>query len=185
MTDHFKGKYEVELKYRLTSRAQFLSRLKAMNPEIMLEDNLEQDSYFDLSGGELKGQNKSVCIRNMQPSGIKLWIVKGPEPDRCEAVNITDDEKACSMLQTMGFKRVLEMKKTRSIYFLGEFHATLDHLEGIGDFAELAIMTDDEHRLAKYRMQLLELAASLGLESTQLETGSYRELKANSISFSG
>ncbi len=185
MTDHFKGKYEVELKYRLTSRAQFLSRLKAMNPEIMLEDNLEQDSYFDLSGDELKGQNKSVCIRNMQPSGIKLWIVKGPEADRCEAVNITDDEKACSMLQTMGFKRVLEMKKTRSIYFLGEFHATVDHLEGIGDFAELAIMTDDEHRLAKYRKQLLELAATLGLDSTQLETRSYRELQANLNSFSG
>ncbi|ABV35661.1 putative adenylate cyclase CyaB [Shewanella sediminis HAW-EB3] len=184
MTDHFKGRYEVELKYRLTSRAQFLSRLKAMNPEIMLEDNLEHDSYFDLPGGELKGENKSVCIRNMQPSGIKLWIVKGPEADRCEAVNITDDEKACSMLQTMGFKRVLEMKKTRSIYFLGEFHATLDHLEGIGDFAELAIMTDDEHRLEKYREQLLELAATLGLDSTQLETRSYRELQANSNSHS-
>jgi len=182
MTDHFKGKYEVELKYRLPSKSPFLSRLKAMTPEIMLEDNLEYDCYFDLSGGELKSQNKSVCIRNMQPSGIKLWIVKGPESDRCEAVNITDDEKACSMLQTMGFKRVLEMKKTRSIYFLGEFHATLDHLEGIGDFAELAIMTDDETMLEKYREQLLALAQSLGLDSTQLETRSYRELQASSNS---
>lgn len=185
MTEHFKGKYEVELKYRLPSRAPFLSRLKAMKPEIMLEDNLEHDCYFDLPYGELKAQNKSVCIREMQPSGIKLWIVKGPEADRCEAVNITDSEKACSMLLTMGFQRVLELKKTRSIYFLGEFHATLDHLEGIGDFAELAIMTDDEHRLEEYRKQLLELAASLGLNSTQLETRSYRELQANSNSHSG
>lgn len=185
MTEHFKGRYEVEFKYRLPSRVQFLSRLKSMNPEIMLEDNLEHDSYFDLSGGELKSQSKSVCIRNMQPSGIKLWIVKGPEADRCEAVNITDVDKACSMLQTMGFECVLEMKKTRSIYFLGEFHATVDHLEGIGDFAELAIMTDDEHMLAKYREQFLELAASLGLDSSQLETRSYRELMANSSSLSG
>jgi len=185
MTEHFKGRYEVEFKYRLPSRVQFLSRLKSMSLEIMLEDNLEHDSYFDLPGGELKSQNKSVCIRNMQPSGIKLWIVKGPEADRCEAVNITDVEKACSMLQTMGFTRVLEMKKTRSIYFLGEFHATVDHLEGIGDFAELAIMTDDEHKLAQYREQLLELAATLGLDATQLETRSYRELQANSNSHSG
>ncbi|RTR34788.1 class IV adenylate cyclase [Shewanella atlantica] len=182
MTEHFKGRYEVEFKYRLPSRVQFLSRLKSMRPEIMLEDNLEHDSYFDLPGGELKSQNKSVCIRNMQPSGIKLWIVKGPEADRCEAVNITDVEKACSMLQTMGFTRVLEMKKTRSIYFLGEFHATVDHLEGIGDFAELAIMTDDEHRLSGYREQLLELAATLGLDSSQLETRSYRELQTCEMS---
>lgn len=182
MTDHFKGKYEVELKYRLGSKADFLARLTSIPHEIMLQDNLEQDCYFDRQGGALEAQHKSVCIRQMLPSGIKLWIVKGPQADRCEAVDISDADKAKSMLLTMGFKPVLEMCKTRSIYFLGQFHATLDHLEGIGDFAELAIMTDDEHMLAQYREQLLELAASLGLASSQLESRSYRELQADSNS---
>ncbi len=178
MTQHFKGKYEVELKYKLTSKTQFLSYLQAMNPEILLEDNLEHDCYFDFVGGSsLKEQNKSVCIRNMQPSGIKLWIVKGPEADRCEAVNITDSDKAKSMLLTMGFNLVLELQKTRSIYFIGKFHATVDHLEGLGDFAELAIMTDDESILGQYKQELLELAAKLGLTDAQLESRSYREMQ--------
>ncbi|MGF1876367.1 class IV adenylate cyclase [Photobacterium frigidiphilum] len=177
MTEHFKGKYEVELKYRLTSKTQFLSYLQAMNPEVMLEDNLEHDCYFDCVGNPLKNQNKSVCIRNMQPSGIKLWIVKGPEADRCEAVNITDSDKAKSMLLTMGFNLVLELRKIRSIYFIGKFHATVDHLEGLGDFAELAIMTDDESLLAQYKQELLELAAKLGLTDAQLESRSYREMQ--------
>ncbi|MEH6530922.1 MAG: class IV adenylate cyclase [Photobacterium frigidiphilum] len=177
MTEHFKGKYEVELKYRLTSKKQFLSYLQAMNPEVMLEDNLEHDCYFDCVSNPLKNQNKSVCIRDMQPSGIKLWIVKGPEADRCEAVNITDSDKAKSMLLTMGFNLVLELRKTRSIYFIGKFHATVDHLEGLGDFAELAIMTDDESMLAQYKQELLELAAKLGLTDAQLESRSYREMQ--------
>lgn len=177
MTEHFKGKYEVELKYLLTSKTQFLSYLQTMDPEVMLEDNLEHDCYFDFLGSPLKDQNKSVCIREMQPSGIKLWIVKGPEADRCEAVNITDSDKAKSMLLTMGFDLVLELQKTRSIYFIGKFHATVDHLEGLGDFAELAIMTDDESMLAQYKQELLDLAAKLGLNDTQLEHRSYREMQ--------
>ncbi len=64
----------------------------------------------------------------------------------------------------------------RSIYFVGPFHVTLDHLAGLGDFAELAIMTDDETLLPDYRQQLLSLAARLGLNPERLESRSYRTL---------
>lgn len=174
---HFNGKFEVELKYRLTDREMFWARLHAKSPEVMLEDNLEHDCYFDSPSASLKSEHKSLCIREMQPSGIMLWIVKGPEKDRCEAVNITDATKAKSMLHTLGYECVLEMKKRRSIYFLGEFHLTVDHLEGLGDFAELAIMTNDESLLAMYEVKLLQLAEDLGLSETQREFLSYRELK--------
>ncbi len=176
MNGHFEGKFEVELKYRLNSRESFLSTLKQMNPEIMLENNLEYDCYFDSNSDRLKNENKSVCIREMQPSGIMLWIVKGPQKDRCEALNITDVTKAKSMLITMGFEPVLEMKKRRSIYFLDEYHITLDHLEGIGHFAEFAIMTDDQSMLEGYKQQLLQLAQTFGLDEQQQEFKSYRQL---------
>ena len=176
MNNHFKGKYEVELKYRLKSRTQFLTDLQSMNPEVMLENNLEYDSYFDFPPCSLNKQNKSVCIREMQPSGIMLWIVKGPEKNRCEAVNISDAAKAKRMLETMGYQRVLEVKKQRSVYFLNQFHVTVDYLEGVGDFAELAIMTDDEFMLENYKIQLLDLAQRLGLSQAQRELRSYQEL---------
>ena len=174
---HFNGKFEVELKYRLTDRDTFWARLHAKSPEVMLEDNLEHDCYFDSPSASLKSENKSLCIREMQPSGIMLWIVKGPEKDRCEAVDISDSDRAKSMLFTMGFERVLELHKTRSIYFLGEFHITVDTLAGVGDFAELAIMTDDEASLARYKSELLALAASLGLTPDMEEHNSYRQLQ--------
>ena len=173
---HFSGKFEVELKYRLLDRDAFFAVLQTRNPEVMLEDNLEHDCYFDLASHSLISEHKSLCIREMQPSGIMLWIVKGPEKDRCEAVNITDATKAKSMLHTLGYECVLEIKKRRSIYFLGKFHLTLDNLDGLGDFAELAIMTDDEALLPEFEVQLLQLATELGLCEAQRELLSYRQL---------
>ncbi|SUI81207.1 class IV adenylate cyclase [Shewanella morhuae] len=173
---HFSGKFEVELKYRLLDRDAFFAVLQTRNPEVMLEDNLEHDCYFDLASHSLISEHKSLCIREMQPSGIMLWIVKGPEKDRCEAVNITDATKAKSMLHTLGYECVLEIKKRRSIYFLGKFHLTLDNLDGLGDFAELAIMTDDEALMPEFEAQLVQLATELGLCEAQRELLSYRQL---------
>ncbi|MFM1664006.1 class IV adenylate cyclase [Aeromonas salmonicida] len=149
--DHFQGRYEVEFKYRLDDRPAFISTLKTLDPEVMLQNNLEQDSYFNTPEPTLAIEGKSLVIRTMQPSGIKLWIVKGPKRDRCEAVNITDADKAASMLQTLGYQQVL------------------------------AIMTDDETLLPSYRQQLQDLATRLGLSSRQLETRSYRTLCEQSL----
>ncbi|MBS4699725.1 class IV adenylate cyclase [Aeromonas media] len=176
MTTHFQGRFEVEFKYRLTDSAAFLRALEALGPELMVADNHEQDCYFDTADSALAREQKSLVIRTMAPSGIRLWIVKGPGPDRCEAVNITDADKAISMVRTLGYQRVLTIAKRRSIYFLGPFHLTLDSLAGIGDFAELAIMTDEEAALPAYREQLLALAARLGLCPEMRETRSYRTL---------
>ncbi|WP_087026584.1 class IV adenylate cyclase [Thaumasiovibrio subtropicus] len=174
--DHFCGKYEVELKYRLESKAHFLAALEQIPHEVMLEDNIESDWYFDTPDSALEAQQKSVCIRTMSPSGIKLWIVKGPEADRCEATNITDERSALSMLNTMGYEVTLQATKKRSIYFVGKFHITVDVLEGLGDFAEFAIMTDDESKLAGYKAELETLASRFGLTATALQTKSYKQM---------
>lgn len=173
---HFKGKYEVELKYKLESKARFLEVLKHIPHEVMLQDNTECDWYFDTPDKALDAQKKSVCIRKMEPSGIKLWIVKGPETDRCEATNITDEVAAISMLETMGYKVTLKAVKIRSIYFIGKFHVTVDTLDGIGDFAEFAIMTDDESMLSTYKSELETLANRFGLTEVALQTKSYKQM---------
>lgn len=142
---HFQGRFEVEFKYRLGDVETFATALAALNPEVMLERNQEQDTYFDT-----------------------------PDRSLSEAVNITDADKAISMLHTLGYQPILTLRKVRSIYFVGPFHVTLDHLAGLGDFAELAIMTDDEERLVEYRHALEALASTLGLK--QREHRSYKEL---------
>ena len=102
MATHFQGRFEVEFKYRLTDSAAFVHTLTALSPEVMVADNHEQDCYFDTADGALARAEKSLIIRTMAPSGIRLWIVKGPGPDRCEAVNITDADKAAYGLGAFG-----------------------------------------------------------------------------------
>ncbi|MGS0694466.1 class IV adenylate cyclase [Shewanella sp. 0m-4] len=179
--EHFKGQFEVELKYRLGCKSAFLDILSSIEHEVMFEDNIESDCYFDTNDQQLLSEKKSVCIRECEPSGIKLWIVKGPQADRCEATNITDTNSAKSMLKTMGYEVCLEMQKQRSIYFIDKLHITVDHLAGIGDFAEFAIMTDDEAMLDVYRAELVSLAAQFGLTEKQLEHRSYRNLQTAQI----
>ncbi|MFA0570652.1 class IV adenylate cyclase [Vibrio gallaecicus] len=174
--DHFKGKYEVELKYRIDSKLGFLHTLSSIPHDVMFENNLESDLYFDSPDRTLQAQNKSLCIRTIEPSGINLWIVKGPEPDRCEATNITDSRSAVSMLENLGYAVVLKAQKTRSIFFVDKFHITVDSLADIGDFAEFAIMTDDESKLSGYKAELELLACKFGLTNTDLQTKSYKQM---------
>jgi len=174
--EHFKGKYEVELKYRVSCKGAFLRVLNSIEHQVMLEDNSETDWYFDTAELSLKQQNKTVSIREMEPSGIKLWIVKGPEADRCEATDITKSDIAKSMLENMGYQIRLVTRKVRSIYFVDQFHITFDHLPEIGDFAEFAIMTDDESALERYRIELTSLAAQFGLGEQDIEQNSYLKL---------
>ena len=171
--EHFKGKYEVELKYRVACPQTFQAKLQLIEHQVMVADNTETDWYFDTPQFMLKAQQKTVSIREMEPSGIKLWIVKGPEADRCEATNITNAIAAKSMLENMGYQVRLITQKIRSIYFIGAFHVTFDYLPEIGHFAEFAIMTDDASALEGYRVQLRDLAAQFGLNDQNLEKHSY------------
>ncbi|GAK86382.1 adenylate cyclase [Vibrio ponticus] len=179
--EHFKGKYEVELKFRVKDKDAFYRVLNSLEHQVMVHENQETDWYFDTPEHTLKQQDKTVSIREMEPSGIKLWIVKGPEADRCEATNITNSANARSMLENMGYQVRLITQKIRSIYFIGPFHITFDQLANIGHFAEFAIMTDDESTLARYRSELEQLAQQFGLLSQDLEHRSYLTLFESAI----
>ncbi len=75
--NHFKGKFEVELKYRLASKSAFLDVLGSIEHEVMLQDNIESDCYFDTKEQHLLTQNKSLCIREMEPSGYQVMDSEG------------------------------------------------------------------------------------------------------------
>ncbi|MBV7300721.1 hypothetical protein KU854_23010 [Enterovibrio sp. NIFS-20-8] len=56
---HFQGKYEVELKYRLPSKPAFMNVLAAIPHTVMLEDNVETDWHFDTEDRQLQAQNNA------------------------------------------------------------------------------------------------------------------------------
>lgn len=88
-------------------------------------NNHEKDIYLDANGQDLADQQISMVLREMNPSGIRLWIVKGPGAERCEASNIEDVSKVQSMLATLGYHPAFTIEKQRSIYFVGSFISRL------------------------------------------------------------
>ncbi|MGB0899940.1 MAG: CYTH domain-containing protein, partial [Psychrobium sp.] len=90
--------------------------------------------------------------------------------------NLNDND---NMLKTLGYHITLILAKTRSMYFVGDYHITFDHLDGLGYFAEFAIMTDDETSLEYHRKQLIVLAEKFGLTRNEEITTSYRQLVEN------
>ncbi|EQB8046278.1 class IV adenylate cyclase [Providencia stuartii] len=177
MSEHFVGQYEAEIKFRLPDPNRFLQRIMADGAEVFTENNTEKHDFFDMPDGQLAQQGISLSVREMFPSGIKLWIVKGPGSSECKAINIEDCAHVKNMLTTLGYQCYFATSKQRSIYFLGDVHITIDYLEGIGWFAEFAIMTDTLSLLPQLTQQLMSLAQQYDFNDTLIETRSYKQIQ--------
>jgi adenylate cyclase class 2 len=176
--DHFKGRYEVERKYAVDGLAEITARLEAEGAVPFTLGNRETDVFLDWPDGRLAALGKQQVVRSMQPSGRVLWFVKGPQPDECIATDLEDFGKALAMMAALGCVETDRVEKERNIFFLGDFHLTLDRVPGLGDFVELAVMTDDGESLARWAEKIEVLAAGLGLTVDALQTRSYRAMLA-------
>jgi len=174
--DHFRDRFEMERKFRvddLDAMAWHLGRCGAV-PFVL--GNCETDIFLDLPDGRLEANNQFHTLRQMLPSGRVLWISKGPAKDECVAMDLADFDKALAMLTSLGFVETRRIGKKRDIYFVDEFHVTLDDVAGIGTFVELAIMTDDEDALLRLRDKIQQAADKLGLLDFVEEKASYRQM---------
>ncbi|MCP4318905.1 MAG: class IV adenylate cyclase [Hyphomicrobiales bacterium] len=174
--DHFKGRFEVERKFRLDDLADVRNKLNQNGATAFTLGNSETDFFFDLPDGRLASNNQFQTLRHMMPSDRILWISKGPAEDECVAMDLAEFDKAAAMLGSLGFVETMRISKKRDIYFIEEFHVTLDEVDGLGKFVELAVMTDDPNALSALRTKIQHMAERLGLLSLVEEMRSYRQM---------
>ena len=79
-------------------------------------------------------------------------------------------------MSALGFVETGRLAKRRDIYFVGDFHMTLDRLDRLGSFVEIAVMTDNADSLPAWAERVEAIAGKLGLASPQIETRSYRAM---------
>ena len=173
---HFHGRFEVERKYRVDLLEPIRSEVLSMGAAPFTLGNRETDIFLDQSDGRLAANGQQQVLRLMQPSGRVLWICKGPGSDRCVAMDLDDSDKALEMLSALGYVETGRLAKDRDIYFLGDFHITLDQLDGLGCFVEIAVMTDDADSLQEWAERVDAFAGTLGLKPSQIEHRSYRSM---------
>ncbi len=171
--DHFIGRYEVELKFRVPGLAAVRGALDRQEAKPFAIGNVETDIFLDHNDGRLAAAGRTHVLRRMLPSDRVLWIVKGPRRDACLAMDLPNYDKAVVMLGALGFEEQARLTKCRDIYLLEDCHVTLDVVEGQGHFTEIAAMTDDQAVLPDLRSRIERRASELGLSNMERIDKSY------------
>ena len=105
---------------------------------------------------------------------------EGPTKTRTEievtvAAGADAFQQLARLFEVLGFRSVATVRKTRTTFHLvhsaHQMDVSLDHAQGLGDFAEIEILAAGESDLPAAQAAVLALAAELGL--TEVEPRSY------------
>ncbi len=161
---------EVEIKFKLESGV----RERIENIAKFLGEVREEDYYFNHPCRDFGKSDEALRVRK---SNKVLLTYKGPKVDRETKtrveieVEVEDFEKILKILKELGFRFFAKVSKVRRLYVFNDVKITIDRVEGLGDFVEIELESDD---LEKAKERVFEIARMLGLKGVIRE--SYLEL---------
>ncbi len=166
--------FEVELKFRLASLADLREKLVGMQAEFRGQ-NKQVDEYFDDPLRDFSSLDYALRIRRVNDQHRLTF--KGPNLDSTAKMRhevelpLLDAASAQQMKEVflgIGFLSVAKVEKCRetmSLVWSGiRVEICLDHVEGLGEFAELEIVAADHVSSEAAKQHLLALASVLGLK---------------------
>ena len=135
----------------------------------------ERDIYYNHPCRDFRKTYEAFRIRI---SGSDTYITyKGPKiGDRAKTrfeleTPITSADDMDVILEKLGFVKSGEVIKVREIYKISDITICLDRVQGLGDFVELEIISEDKEQAEKI---IFDMAEKFGLD--KFERRSYLEL---------
>jgi adenylate cyclase class 2 len=179
---------EVEYKYAVESVDSLQTMLEQLNAQFV-ETVRQEDIYFNHRHDNFKQKDIAFRVRqSSRSSGSITWLTyKGPNQDDVgkireeHEVRLSENETAETLqkiLAGVGFQAVSPVRKTRDRYRLTvegtavEF--CLDQVEGLGAFAEIEVVVEQQVQVASAKKVIQLLANQFGL--TQAIRTSYLDL---------
>jgi len=136
-----------------------------------LQEKYEEDIYFSSPIRDFKETDEALRVRYSGENTILTY--KGPKLDKIsksreefEAFVSGDIEE---ILQKLGYRMVLNVRKKRRVYAYREFTVSIDDVEDLGEYIEVELKSDNLQDIKKIE----DLFNLLFLES---ERRSYLEL---------
>lgn len=169
--------YEVELKFRLTDPQSLRQRLAECGA-IAAGTLAQSDRYFRHPARDFAVTDEALRLRSTGQANCVTY--KGPVVDRHTKtrreleVPLADGREAADrfteILQALGFEPVRLVRKQRQAWDLQRqsrrFEIALDEVTGLGTYAEIETLADEQDRDAA-RNAVLEMAAELGLSTPE------------------
>ncbi len=174
--------FEVELKFRVVDPVA-LGQLLAGQAGGVVEPVDHEDFYFAHPSRDFASTGEAFRIRG---EGTRNRITykgpkrSGPTKTREEvevefAQGLESRGELRTVFERLGFSVVASVRKRRASYELEvegrTLTVTVDHLEALGDFAEVETLVDSEAELPFAQASVMALAHKLGL--TEVEPRSY------------
>ncbi|MGC1781162.1 MAG: class IV adenylate cyclase [Acidobacteriaceae bacterium] len=164
------GKFEIEIKARLSDRAVFAAKLPTLGFRLKTPETFERNVLFDTPEGLLRSRRELLRIREY---GGKWKLTHKADTDaasphkvRVETeLEISDGPAMAAILERLGYQRVFVYEKRRTEWADDKGHIVLDATP-IGDFVEL----EGKHAWID------ETAKKLGIQPSQYLTASYARL---------
>lgn len=164
---------EVEIKFRAERRVE--DEIKKI-AEFVCE-KVEEDVYFNSPVRDFRESDEALRIRK-DNEGIKLTY-KGPKMDaetktREEIeVRVDDYQKTMEIFDRLGFRTIRRVVKRRRIYRYEDVTICFDDVEGLGQFVEIEVKSDD---LESAKRRIFEVAKMLGFDPSNSIRESYLEM---------
>ncbi|QGR18852.1 class IV adenylate cyclase [Stygiolobus azoricus] len=145
---------EREVKIKLFSPPLRVLLTKLKNKYIFLGEETQKDIYYNSPIRDFRQTDEALRIR--KSNGKIELTYKGPKlssqsKSRLEInVEISSPEDMDRILQNLGFKKVIELEKTRWNFKANNYTISLDSVKGLGDFLEIEGIDVDEESLLNF-----------------------------------
>ncbi|MCD6559436.1 class IV adenylate cyclase [Palaeococcus sp. (in: euryarchaeotes)] len=161
---------EIEIKFRVELE-EIMEKIEALGAGFVGEE-VQEDLYFSLPPKHL------LRIRRIANLGQSILGYKYIQDERNEEfdeieVEVSDFEKMKEILKRLGFREDVWVKKHRLVYKLDDVTFELNRVEGLGDFLDIEVMSEDVEYAKK---RIWEIAGLLGLNEEDVEPRLYQEL---------
>ena len=168
---------EVELKVKIPSLDPIRERLLAQKAKYCGKAR-EHDIYYNAPHRDFGKTDEAVRVRYTDDHAVVTY--KGPKIKKFdlkarEELNfaVESGETFEKMLDRLGFTRTMEVNKWRENYQLGPASIALDNVEGLGTFAEIEIIAENEDENPTAMIE--KIAKEIGADGTPI-LESYLEL---------
>lgn len=162
---------EAEAKFRSPGNSDVLNALESMGARRVQAGAME-DVYFAHPGRDFGTSDEALRMR-VTDEGAEVTY-KGPRmldsatKAREElTTDVGDRLSAIRILERLGFVEFATVRKHRTSYILDKIRVDVDDVEGLGQFIELEVMTEEPVRAKKL---IDEVRGKLGLRDYIQET---------------
>ena len=173
-------KKEIEVKARVADLTELTRKLEALGislsePIIQNDETFTDENYGDYD----KFQPGKNVLRIRENNGKFIFTLKQPQSNELDClereIEITDPKEFREALLLMGYKPAVEIHKVRRKAKYKDYEICLDEVKGLGSFAEVEKITDDENA-DEVQNELFEFLESFGVKREDRVTNGYDTL---------